>query len=173
MDLKQHHDVVYGNGGRPKVPSSVIKSEPRSISPCYSQADEVLRNPPKPSGSGGLFSGIAGNNRLRQPDDWLTPRSPVTITMPPNSASSSGSTNLSPSPGPAMHPGIYPSTSNGYPSPTMSTSSYDLYPGSKLSKYCFLLFELGSVDYKISLVSMRCKYCRLIRVDFSLEIHLN
>lgn len=142
MDLKQHHDVVYGNGGRPKVPSSVIKSEPRSISPCYSQTDEVLRNPPKPSGSGGLFSGIAGNNRLRQPDDWLTPRSPVTITMPPNSASSSGSTNLSPSPGPAMHPGIYPSTSNGYPSPTMSTSSYDLYPGSKLSKYCFYYSNL-------------------------------
>lgn len=134
MDLK-HHDVPYSNGGRPKGPS-VIKSEPRSRSPCYSQGREVIRSPPIPSSSSGLFNGIASSKRLRPPDDWLTPRSPVTVSLAVNSGSIAVSaSNLSSSPGPGLH-SVYPSTSNGYPSPTMSTSSYDPYnSGSKLSKY--------------------------------------
>lgn len=138
MDFNKHHDA-FNNGGRPKGPPSVIKSEPRSISPCYNRPDETLRNPPiPPSGSVGLLGGISCTKRLRPPDEWLTPRSPVTITMPPNSASSGGGGGpSSSSPGPGhVHPGVYPSTSNGYPSPTMSTSSYDLYNSqSKMSKY--------------------------------------
>ncbi|XP_065200171.1 ecdysone receptor isoform X1 [Planococcus citri] len=133
MDLK-HHDVMYNNGGRPKG-QSVIKSEPRSRSPCYNQGREIIRSPPTASSSSGLFNGIASSKRLRPPDDWLTvtPRSPVTVVSSV-AVSASTSTNLSSSPGPALHSSIYPSTSNGYPSPTMSTSSYDLYnSGSKLS----------------------------------------
>lgn len=134
MDLK--HDVLYSNGGRPKGPS-VIKSEPRSLSPCYSQG---LHSPPNLHAGGGgigLFGNIVAAKRTG-PNDWLTPqaRSPVTsISLPPNSTSGGGGPqNLSSSPG--LHPGIYPSTSNGYPSPTMSAGSYEPYSSSsKLSEY--------------------------------------
>lgn len=120
--MSEKHEL-YTNGGRPKG-ASVIKSEPRSISPCYGQGHEPLQSPPSVGGSNGLFNGIGPSKRPlhRHPDDWLAPRSPV--PMP---------TNLSSSPSPALHhASMYPSTSNGYPSP----GSYDPYgSSSKMSKF--------------------------------------
>ncbi|XKL65532.1 hypothetical protein PGB90_008952 [Kerria lacca] len=130
MDMK-HHNVLYNNGGGPKG-QSVIKCEPRSISPIYGQIREppVRRSPPVPSHSSGLFNGIMAPKRARHPNDWLTPRSPVTISVSTNSASVSAASNLSSSPGPSLQSSIYASASNGYASP----SGYDPYnTASKIS----------------------------------------
>lgn len=153
MDLK-HHDALYNSGGRPNGGPSVIKSEPRSISPCYSTpGNRDLHSPPSngSAGSGStavaaisanpIFNGMAAKRHHRIPDDWLSPRSPVALNLP--SGSSSTASNLSTSPGPSMHGGVYPSTSNGYPSP----GGYDPYiSGSKMSEslYQLLIFVLLS-----------------------------
>lgn len=137
MDLK-HHDAMYNGGGRPNGGTSVIKSEPRSISPCYSTAGgRDLQSPPSngstgsgPTGmsAGAIFNGISKRHQ-RIPDEWLSPRSPAALNLP--SGPSSTASNMSTSPGPSLHVGVYPSTSNGYPSP----GGYDSYmSASKMGK---------------------------------------
>lgn len=140
MDLK-HHDALYNGsgGGRPGAGASVIKSEPRSISPCYSTAgNRDLQSPPSNGSAGSgpatmsasaIFNGISKRHQQRIPDEWLSPRSPTALNLP--SGPSSTASNMSTSPGPSLHVGVYPSTSNGFPSP----GHYDTYiSASKMSK---------------------------------------
>lgn len=160
MDLK-HHDALY-NGGRPNGGASVIKSEPRSISPCYSTGNRDLQSPPSNGSAGSgptisasaIFNGISKRHQPRIPDEWLSPRSPV-MNLP--SGPSSTASNLSTSPGPSLHVGVYPSTSNGFPSP----GNYDPYiSASKMSKFLRQSFILVSASTIFFLLFSQCAEAR-------------